>query len=81
MWVPGLVAIRSASSSGSVVLLSDRERGRSCDLRATASPVLARARALLLAHRPQDALTELAMLPAADAIGAEAAALRGTLPC
>jgi tetratricopeptide (TPR) repeat protein len=43
----------------------------------TASPVLARARSLLLAHRPQDALTELAALPAGDAIGAAASALRG----
>jgi tetratricopeptide (TPR) repeat protein len=43
----------------------------------TAEPVLARTRALLLAHRPQEALSELAALPASDAIGAEAATLRG----
>jgi predicted Zn-dependent protease len=42
-----------------------------------AAPVLARTRALLLANRPQDALTEMAGLPASDAIGAEAATLRG----
>ena len=43
----------------------------------TDDPVLARARALLLAHRPADALSELAALPASTAIGAEAAVLRG----
>jgi tetratricopeptide (TPR) repeat protein len=42
-----------------------------------AAPVLARARALLLAHRPEEALAELAALPAGDAISAPAAHLRG----
>lgn len=37
---------------------------------------LARAQALLAAHRPADALTELATLPAAEAIGPAAAKLR-----
>jgi tetratricopeptide (TPR) repeat protein len=37
---------------------------------------LARAQALLAAHRPADALTELATLPAAEAIGLPAARLR-----
>ena len=37
---------------------------------------LARAQALLVAHRPQDALSELATLPAAEAISAPAALLR-----
>ena len=41
------------------------------------APVFARARALLLAHRPAEALAELAALPAVDAISAEAAILRG----
>ncbi len=37
---------------------------------------LARAQALLAAHRPADALTELASLPAAEALGGPAAKLR-----
>jgi tetratricopeptide (TPR) repeat protein len=40
------------------------------------SPVLARAHALLLAGRPLEALTELAALPAAEAVGVAAARLR-----
>ncbi|GLZ00110.1 hypothetical protein Acsp02_73620 [Actinoplanes sp. NBRC 103695] len=39
-------------------------------------PVFARARALLGANRPEQALTELAMLPASDAISAQAHHLR-----
>jgi tetratricopeptide (TPR) repeat protein len=40
------------------------------------SPVLARAQALLLAGRPHEALTELATLPAAEAVGPVATRLR-----
>jgi tetratricopeptide (TPR) repeat protein len=40
------------------------------------SPVLGRAQALLMANRPQEALTELAGLPTTEAIGADAARLR-----
>jgi tetratricopeptide (TPR) repeat protein len=40
------------------------------------SPALARAEALLLANRPEDALRELATLPAGDAVGARAFELR-----
>ncbi|MFY1689988.1 tetratricopeptide repeat protein [Plantactinospora sp. WMMB782] len=42
----------------------------------TRSPVLARAEALLLADRPQQALAELARLPAADAVDLPATLLR-----
>jgi tetratricopeptide (TPR) repeat protein len=41
------------------------------------SPVLLRARALLMADRPREALTELAGLPADEALGPAAAHLRG----
>jgi Flp pilus assembly protein TadD len=40
------------------------------------SPVLARAEALLLANRPNEALAELGRLPPADAVGVAATALR-----
>jgi tetratricopeptide (TPR) repeat protein len=40
------------------------------------SPILARAQALLLAGRPQDALAELATLPPADAVALPASRLR-----
>ena len=42
----------------------------------TTTPALAKARALLIANRPEDALRDLATLPASDALGAYAALLR-----